>query len=778
MTKPLSDAEQALREAALEYHRAPTRGKISVTPTKPLSNQRDLSLAYSPGVAYACLAIEADPSLAHEYTSRGNLVGVVTNGTAVLGLGHIGPLAGKPVMEGKGCLFKKFAGIDVFDIELAELDPDKLIDIIAALEPTLGGVNLEDIKAPECFYIEKKLRERMNIPVFHDDQHGTAIISSAALLNGLELVGKQIGEVKVAVSGAGAAAIACLDVMVGLGVRRENIFVCDSKGVIREGRDDFIAGKLDESKQRYCQRTEARTLADVVRDADVFLGCSAPGVLSTEMVTTMAARPIILALANPEPEIRPELAKAVRPDCIIATGRSDYPNQVNNVLCFPYIFRGALDCGASKITEAMKLACVREIAALAKAEASDEVAAAYAGKELKFGADYIIPTPFDVRLILRIAPAVARAAAESGVATRPIADLEAYRQSLGRFVYQTGMFMRPVFAAAKQHHAARPARVVYAEGEDERVLRAVQVLLEEHLASPILVGRPEVVKMRIERAGLRLQAGRDFDLCDPENDPRFREYWELYRGLMAREGVTPDAAKAAVRRSNTLISTLMLRRGEADALICGLNGRFDAHLAHVRNVIGVKPGAPTMAAMNALMLAQHTLFIADTFVNEEPSAEELADIALMAAAEVRRFGIPPKVAFLSHSIFGSSARPAARRMRAARDLFVQRAPGIECDGEMHGDAALSEAVRRGYLPETTLSGSANLLVLPNLDAANILFNVLKMTGGHGVTVGPILLGAARPAHILTASATVRRIVNMTALAVADAAAPAEGSAAA
>ena len=468
----------------------------------------------------------------------------------------------------------------------------------------------------------------------------------------------------------------------------------------------------------------------------------------------------------------------MRPDCIIATGRSDYPNQVNNVLCFPYIFRGALDCGASKITEAMKLACVREIAALAKAEASDEVAAAYAGKELKFGADYIIPTPFDVRLILRIAPAVARAAAESGVATRPIADLEAYRQSLGRFVYQTGMFMRPVFAAAKQHHAARPARVVYAEGEDERVLRAVQVLLEEHLASPILVGRPEVVKMRIERAGLRLQAGRDFDLCDPENDPRFREYWELYRGLMAREGVTPDAAKAAVRRSNTLISTLMLRRGEADALICGLNGRFDAHLAHVRNVIGVKPGAPTMAAMNALMLAQHTLFIADTFVNEEPSAEELADIALMAAAEVRRFGIPPKVAFLSHSIFGSSARPAARRMRAARDLFVQRAPGIECDGEMHGDAALSEAVRRGYLPETTLSGSANLLVLPNLDAANILFNVLKMTGGHGVTVGPILLGAARPAHILTASATVRRIVNMTALAVADAAAPAEGSAAA
>ena len=765
MAPKLSDAETALREAALEYHRAPTRGKISVTPTKPLSNQRDLSLAYSPGVAYACLAIEADPTLAAEYTSRGNLVGVVTNGTAVLGLGDIGPLAGKPVMEGKGCLFKKFAGIDVFDIELAERDPDKLIDIIAALEPTLGGINLEDIKAPECFYIEKKLRERMNIPVFHDDQHGTAIISSAALLNGLELVAKKIGDVKLAVSGAGAAAIACLDVMVGLGVRRENIFVCDSKGVIREGREDFMAGTLDESKHRYCQRTEARTLADVVKGADVFLGCSAPGVLSVEMVTTMAAQPIILALANPEPEIRPELARAARPDCIIATGRSDYPNQVNNVLCFPYIFRGALDCGATKITEAMKLACVREIAALAKAETSDEVAAAYQGKELKFGPEYIIPTPFDVRLILRIAPAVAQAAAESGVATRPIADLEAYRQSLGRFVYQTGMLMRPVFAAAK----ARPARVVFAEGEDERTLRAVQVVLDEQLARPILVGRPEVVKMRIERAGLRLQAGRDFEPCDPENDPRVRSYAETYRSLMGREGVTPDSAKATVRRSNTLISSLMLRRGEADALICGLVGRYDAHLDPVRNVIGKKSGGRTLAAMNALMLAQYTLFIADTFVNEEPSAEELADIALMAATEVKRFGVPPKVAFLSHSVFGSSARASAQRMRAAHALFRERAPEIESDGELHGDAALSESVRRGYLPETTLTGSANLLVLPNLDAANILFNVLKMTGGQGVTVGPILLGAAQPAHILTPSATVRRIINMTALAVADAA---------
>ncbi len=581
MGSKLSAAEQALSDAALEYHRSPTRGKISITPTKPLSNQRDLSLAYSPGVAYACLAIEKDPSLAAEYTSRANLVGVVTNGTAVLGLGDIGPLAGKPVMEGKGCLFKKFAGIDVFDIELAQKDPDKLVEIVAALEPTLGGVNLEDIKAPECFYIEKKLRERMNIPVFHDDQHGTAIISAAALLNGLELVGKKIGDVKVAVSGAGAAAIACLDVMVGLGMRHENIFVVDSKGVVREGRGD----KLDESKQRYCQKTEARTLAEVVQGADVFLGCSAAGVMSAEMVKSMADKPIILALANPEPEIRPELAKAARPDCIIATGRSDYPNQVNNVLCFPYIFRGALDCGATKITEAMKLACVREIAALAKAEASDEVAAAYQGKELKFGPEYIIPTPFDVRLILRIAPAVAKAAAESGVATRPIADLEAYRQSLGRFVYQTGMVMRPVFAAAK----ARPGKVVYAEGEDERTLRAVQVVLEEGLAKPILVGRPEVIRMRIERAGLRLEAGRDFELVDPENDSRFRAYWETYHKLMGREGMTPEAAKAAVRRSNTLIASLMLKRGEADALLCGLVGRYDSHLDHVRS--GRRAGA-------------------------------------------------------------------------------------------------------------------------------------------------------------------------------------------
>ena len=760
--KELTPAEQALRDAALEYHRAGVRGKIAVVPTKPLSNQRDLSLAYSPGVAYACLAIEEDPTLAAEYTSRGNLVGVVTNGTAVLGLGDIGPLAGKPVMEGKGCLFKKFAGVDVFDIELAERDPDKLVDIIASLEPTLGGINLEDIKAPECFYIEKKLRERLNIPVFHDDQHGTAIISAAALLNGLELVGKQIGEVRIAVSGAGAAAIACLDLMVELGVRRENIFACDSKGVIHDRRED----KLDASKQRFVQHTDARTLADVVKGADVFLGCSAPGVLTPEMVKTMADRPIILALANPEPEIRPELAREARPDCIIATGRSDYPNQVNNVLCFPYIFRGALDSGATRITEAMKVACVREIADLAKAEISDEVASAYSGRELRFGPDYLIPTPFDSRLILRIAPAVAKAAEASGVATRPITDLEAYRQSLTRFVTHTGLFMRPVFSAAR----AQPRRIAYAEGEDERVLRAVQASIDEHLVKPILIGRPAVVAMRIERAGLRLQAGRDFELCNPEDDPRFRQYWEAYHKLKARDGVTPEMAKVAMRRSNTLIAAMMVHLGDADGMLCGLVGRFDAHLEHLRDVIGVQPGSQGFAAMNALMLDKHTLFIADTFVNDDPSAEQLADIAAMAVDEVQRFGIPPKVAFLSHSMFGASSRPSARKMREARNLFVARCPDVEADGEMHGDAALSEDVRRSFLPESTLHGAANVLVMPNLDAANILFNVLKMTGGQGVTVGPILLGAAAPAHILTPSATVRRVVNMTALIVANASA--------
>ena len=760
MSTPLSAAEQALRDAARDYHRFPTKGKISVTPTKPLVNQRDLSLAYSPGVAYPCLDIEADPSKAAEYTSRGNLVGVITNGTAVLGLGNIGPLASKPVMEGKGCLFKKFAGVDVFDIELAENDPDKLVEIIAAMEPTLGGVNLEDIKAPECFYIEQKLRERMNIPVFHDDQHGTAIISSAALLNGLELVNKKIEEVKVAVSGAGAAAIACVNVMVGLGVRRENVFMCDSKGVIYEGRP----GGLDASKATYAQKTEARTLADVVQDADVFLGCSAAGALTVEMIKTMARQPIILALANPEPEIRPELAKAARPDCIIATGRSDYPNQVNNVLCFPYIFRGALDCGATKITEEMKLACVRQIADLAKAETSDEVAAAYAGQELVFGPDYLIPTPFDSRLILKIAPAVAQAAADSGVATRPIEDMAAYRESLSRFVYQTGMFMRPVFDAAK----AQPKRVVYAEGEDDRVLRAVQVVVDDKLAKPILIGRPAVIETRIAKAGLRIKPGVDVEICNPEDDPRFRQYWETYHRLMGRRGVTPEAAKAAVRRSNTLIGALMVHLGDADALLCGLVGRYDNHLEHVRDIIGLKKGAPGFAALNALMLDKQTLFIADTYINEDPDAEQLASIALMAAEEVQRFGLPPKVAFLSHSNYGSSNRPSARKMRTARELFARMAPDIESDGELHGDAALSESVREASLMDSTLHGEANVLICPNLDAANILFNVLKTTGGHGVTIGPILLGAAASAHILTPSSTVRRVVNMTALAAANA----------
>jgi len=760
----MTPAEQALRDAALDYHRTPTRGKISVTPTKALSNQRDLSLAYSPGVAYPCVEIAADPHKAADYTSRANLVGVITNGTAVLGLGDIGPLAGKPVMEGKGCLFKKFAGIDVFDIELNEKDPDKLVDIIAALEPTLGGVNLEDIKAPECFYIERQLRERLQIPVFHDDQHGTAIISAAALINALELVGKRIDAVRIAVSGAGAAAIAVLDLFVALGAQADRILVCDSKGVIHDQRDDALAGRLDESKRRYCRHTDARTLADAVRGADVFLGCSAPGVLSAEMVQTMAQRPIILALANPEPEIRPEVAKAARPDCIIATGRSDYPNQVNNVLCFPYIFRGALDCGATRITEAMKLACVHEIAALAKAEISDEVAAAYAGQELQFGPDYLIPKPFDTRLILRIAPAVAQAAADSGVATRPIADIEAYRDSLQRFVYQTGILMRPVFSVAK---AAQPkARVAYADGEDERALRAAQLALEEGIAQPILIGRPAVIEARIQKAGLHLRLGVDVDNVNPEDDPRFRQYWETYHQLLKRDGATPEVAKAAVRRSNTIIGSLMLRLGDADALICGLVGTYTTHLERIDAILGRQPGASLYAALNAVNTDRGPIFITDTYVNEDPSAEQLAEIATMAVHEVQRFGIVPKVAFLSHSTFGSSKRASARKMRAARDLFVAARPDIECDGELHGDAALDPEIRQRFLADSTLSGSANLLVCPNLDAANILYNVMKTTTSGGVTIGPVLMGVNKTAHILTPAATVRRVLNMTAVAAA------------
>jgi len=762
-TLSMEPLDQDLNAAALEYHRKPSPGKISVTPTKGLTNQRDLALAYSPGVAAACNAIVADPSQVSELTSRGNLVAVVTNGTAVLGLGNIGPLAAKPVMEGKGCLFKKFAGIDVFDIELAENDPDKLIDIIAALEPTLGGINLEDIKAPECFYIEQKLRERMQIPVFHDDQHGTAIISTAALMNGLKVVGKQLAEVKLVVSGAGAAAIACLDLMVRLGVKQSNIFVCDSRGVIYKGRD----ANMEPTKARYAQDTAARTLGDVIEGADVFLGCSAPGVLTGEMVKRMAPRPLILALANPVPEILPEEARAARPDCIIATGRSDYPNQVNNVLCFPFIFRGALDVGATRITEEMKLACVTAIAELAQAEQSDVVAMAYGGQDLSFGPEYIIPKPFDPRLIVKIAPAVARAAMESGVATRPIKDFEAYRQQLSNFVYQSGTIMKPVFDAARRMPADKK-RVIYAEGEDERVLRAIRVVIDEGLAKPILIGRPSVIDMRIERFGLNLQAGRDFEVVNPESDPRYKTLWQEYFSLNARDGVTPDIAKAALRRDPTLIGAMLLRRGDADALVCGTEGQYEQHLAHVERVIGLKPGANLFAAMNILLLPSRMLAITDTYVNEAPDANEIADITQMAAEELQRFGITPRVALLSHSNFGSSTSASARKMREANALLHSRAPSLMVDGEMHGDAALSPAIRERVNPQSHLTGDANLLVMPNLDAANIAFNLLKISGGEGVTVGPILLGAARTVHILTPSATVRRLVNITALAVADA----------
>ena len=755
--------DQDFITAALDYHRSPTRGKISVVPTKGLTNQRDLALAYSPGVAAACDAIVADPAEAFELTSRGNLVAVVTNGTAVLGLGNIGPLASKPVMEGKGCLFKKFANIDVFDIELAENDPDKLIEIIAALEPTLGGINLEDIKAPECFYIEKKLRERMKIPVFHDDQHGTAIISAAGLVNGLKVVGKNIADVKLVCSGAGAAEIACLDMMVSVGLRRENIYVCDSKGVIYEGREP----NMEPTKARYAQKTEGRALGDVIAGADVFLGLSTAGVLKPEMVAKMAAKPLIFALANPNPEILPADAKAVRPDCIVATGRSDFPNQVNNVLCFPFIFRGALDVGATTINEEMKLACVKAIAELAEAEASDIVASAYGGQELSFGSEYIIPKPFDPRLIVKIAPAVAKAAMDSGVATKPIADLEAYASSLNAFVYQSGIVMKPVFSAAKAVPLEQK-RVIYAEGEDERVLHAVRVVLDEGLARPILIGRPEVIEMRIKKIGLNLKPERDFEIVNPESDPRYRELWTEYYKLMKRDGVTPDLAKAKIRRDTTLIGVMMLRRGDADALVCGTFGSYDYHLKQVADVIGLAPGAKQFAAMNLLLLTKRMLAITDTYVNENPSAEEVAEIARMASDELRRFGIEPSVALLSHSNFGSSNSASARKMRRACEILRETSPDLNVDGEMHGDAALSEEIRDKLHPDSGLKGEANLLVMPNLDAANISFNLMKVANGDGVSVGPILLGAAKPVHIVTPSATVRRLVNMTALAVVDA----------
>ena len=754
--------EKDLRSAALEYHQYPTCGKISVTPTKGLTNQRDLALAYSPGVAAACDAIVEDPASASLYTSRANLVGVVTNGTAVLGLGNIGPLAAKPVMEGKGCLFKKFAGIDVFDIELAENDPDKLIEMIAALEPTLGGINLEDIKAPECFYIEKTLKERMNIPVFHDDQHGTAIISAAAMLNALVVVGKRIEEIRVVCSGAGAAAISCLDLWCHLGVRRENVMVCDSKGVIHSGR----IGSVDETKARYARDTEARSLGEAIVGADVFLGLSTAGVLKPEMVAAMAERPIIFALANPTPEIMPDEAKAVRPDAIIATGRSDFPNQVNNVLCFPFIFRGALDVGATRITEEMKLACVRAIADLARAELADEVAAAYQGEDLSFGPEYLIPKPFDPRLIMKIAPAVARAAMEGGVATRPIADFDAYVGKLREFVYHTGYGMRAIFAAAKRGPVKR---IVFAEGEDERVLRAAQVIVEERLARPVLVGRPAVIESQLARTGLGLRPGVDFELVNPESDERFAECWQAYQKLMVRNGVTPNLARLEMRRNNTLIGAMLLRLGYADGLLCGVRGEQEQHLKVVGDVIGKRPGVSVLASMEYLMLTGRSLFICDTHVNQDPSAEEIAEITLLAAEEIRRFGIVPKAALMSHSNFGSSSSPAAKKMsRAAALLAGMQLGGLEVDGEMHGDAALCPEVRARLNPDSSLRGEANLLVMPNIDAANISYGLLKVTVGEGITIGPILLGTARPVHVLTQTATVRRLVNMTALTVVDA----------
>ena len=752
--------DDSFKKAALDYHRLPRPGKLAIAPTKGMVNQRDLSLAYSPGVAFACEEIVRDPMEARNLTSRGNLIAVVTNGTAVLGLGAIGPLAAKPVMEGKAVLFKKFAGIDCFDIELNELDPDKLVDIVAALEPTFGGINLEDIKAPECFYVERKLRERLKIPVFHDDQHGTAIIVGAAVLNGLRVVGKDIGKVKLVCSGAGAAALACLDLLVSLGLSMENIWVSDLAGVVWQGRTEL----MDDNKIRYARKTDARKLADIIEGADVFLGLSAGGVLKCDMVKRMAAKPLILALANPTPEIRPDEVKAVRSDAVIATGRSDYPNQVNNVLCFPFIFRGALDVGATQINEAMKLAAVRAIADLAMAEQSEVVTAAYGETNLKFGPEYLIPKPFDPRLIVEIAPAVAKAAIDSGVATRPITDFDAYRDSLQQFVYHSGLIMKPLFTAAK---LGPKRRVVYAEGEDERVLRAVQGVVDEGLASPIVIGRPSVVERRIERYGLRIRPGVDFELVNPEWDERYRSYWEEYHRLTERRGVSIQYAQIEMRRRHTLIGAMMLHKGHADGMICGTFGTYGLHLQFVDQVIGRRAGVRNYYAMNVLMLPKRTVFICDTYVNLDPTAEQIAEMAMLAAEEVRRFGIAPKVALLSHSSFGTSDAPSAQKMRDALALLAERAPDLEIDGEMHGDAALSAELRMTTLPRTRLKGEANLLIMPTLDAANISFNLLKTAAGDGITIGPILLGAARPVHVVTPSATVRRLVNMTALLVVD-----------
>ena len=754
--------DETLRRSALDYHRFPRPGKIAVTATKALVNQRDLALAYSPGVAAACLEIVRDPNEAGNLTSRANLIGVVTNGTAVLGLGAIGPLAAKPVMEGKAVLFKKFAGIDCFDIELNELNPDRLVDIIAALEPTFGGINLEDIKAPECFYIERKLRERLKIPVFHDDQHGTSIIVGAAVLNGLRVIGKDISQAKLVCSGAGAAALACLDLLVSLGLSMSNIWVADIHGVVYSGRPV----DMDENKVRYARDTDARVLADIVDGADIFLGLSAGKVLHPGMVARMADRPLILALANPEPEILPELVKKVRPDAVIATGRSDYPNQVNNVLCFPFIFRGALDVGATQINEPMKLAAVLAIADLAMAEQSEVVTAAYGEPNLKFGAEYLIPKPFDPRLITAIAPAVAKAAMESGVATRAIEDFESYRASLEQFVYHSGSIMRPVFATAKK---IAQKRIVYAEGEDERVLRAVQQIIDENLAMPILIGRPDVIRRRIERYGLRMDAERDLQIVNPEWDARYREYWTEYHRLTERRGVSMQYAKIEMRRRNTLIGAMLIHRGEADGMLCGTFGTHALHLHYIDQVIGLRAGVKNYYAMNVLMLPSRTVFICDTYVNHDPSAEQVAEMTLLACEEIRRFGLVPRAALLSHSSFGSSDHPSAAKMRDALALIRRLDPALEVEGEMHGDSALNSDFRKTVFPNSMLKGDANLLLMPGIDAANISFNLLKTAAGDGITIGPSLLGSARPIHILTSSATVRRIFNMTALLVVDAA---------
>ncbi|TPG24919.1 NADP-dependent malic enzyme [Variovorax guangxiensis] len=768
-TPSIEDKRAELRRAALEYHELPVPGKIAIAATKQMVNQRDLALAYSPGVAAPCEEIVKDPANAFKYTARGNLVAVITNGTAVLGLGDIGPLASKPVMEGKGVLFKKFAGVDVFDIEIDEKDPAKLVDIIASLEPTFGAINLEDIKAPDCFYIERELRKRMKIPVFHDDQHGTAITVAAALLNGLKVAGKDIGSVKLVTSGAGAAALACLNLLLKVGLKRENVFVTDLAGVVYEGRTEL----MDDDKRQYMQNTTARSLLEVIDGADVFLGLSAGGVLKPAMVAKMAARPVIFALANPNPEIAPEDAHAVRDDVIMATGRTDYPNQVNNVLCFPYIFRGALDSGATTITDEMEIAAVRAIAELAQAEQSEVVAAAYVGEKLSFGPEYLIPKPFDPRLMMKIAPAVAKAAEQSGVATRPIADLDAYRDKLQSFVYASGTAMKPIFDAAKR---ATKKRVAFAEGEEERVLRAVQIVVDEGLARPTLIGRPAIIAQRIEKFGLRLQEELDYDIVNVEQDHRYRDFWQTYHRMTERMGTTVQTAKIEMRRRLTLIGAMLLHKGEVDGLICGTWGTTAIHLHHIDQVIGKRPGGcastpqdvPIYACMNGLLLPDRQVFLVDTHVNYDPTPEELAEITTMAAEEMMRFGIKPKAALLSHSNFGSSNQASAVKMRRTLDLLRVQAPWLEVDGEMHGDVALDGKQRAAVMPHSALSGNANLLVFPNLDAANISYNLLKTAAGGNIAIGPVLLGAAKPVHILTASATVRRIVNMTALTVADA----------